>query len=143
MLRKILLTFSLLIFPLNSLLAVNWEDELGDHSGYNLKVQTIMDPYIDAVKEISPQFEAVTGASVTVEGFGYDGLHEKQIVACSQNDGSYDVLFVDGIWIGEFVEADCIEPVEDIWTAEGTDQSIVAWDDYISSFAGQAIWDDK
>ena len=48
-----------------------------------------------------------------------------------------------GIWIGEFVEADCIEPVEDIWTAEGTDQSIVAWDDYISSFAGQAIWDDK
>ena len=143
MIRKILLTFSLLIFPLNSLLAVNWEDELGDHSGYNLKVQSIMDPYIDAVKEISPQFEAVTGASVTVEGFGYDGLHEKQIVACSQNDGSYDVLFVDGIWIGEFVEADCIEPVEDIWTAEGTDQSIVAWDDYISSFAGQAIWDDK
>ena len=51
MLRKILLTFSLLIFPLNSLLAVNWEDELGDHSGYNLKVQSIMDPYIDAVKK--------------------------------------------------------------------------------------------
>ena len=51
---------------------------------------------------VSPQFESATGASVTVEGFGYDGLHEKQIVACSQNDGSYDVLFIDGIWIGEF-----------------------------------------
>ena len=66
-----------------------------------------MDPYIDAVKEISPTFTSVTGASVTVEGFGYDGLHEKQIVACSQGDSSYDVLFVDGIWIGEFVEGDC------------------------------------
>ena len=143
MLRKILLTFSLFLLPINSLLAVDWGKELGDHSGVDLKVQSIMDPYIDAVKEISPQFESATGASVTVEGFGYDGLHEKQIVACSQNDGSYDVLFIDGIWIGEFVEADCIEPVEDIWTAEGTDKSVIAWDDYIPSFAGQAIWDDK
>ena len=82
----------------------------------DLKSQSIMDPYIDAVKEISPTFTSVTGASVTVEGFGYDGLHEKQIVACSQGDSSYDVLFVDGIWIGEFVEGDCIAPVEDLWT---------------------------
>ena len=51
-----------------------------DHSGVDLKVQSIMDPYIDAVKEISPKFESITGASVTVEGFGYDGLHEKQLL---------------------------------------------------------------
>ena len=114
MLKKILLICSLSLLPINSLLAVDWSKELGDHSGVDLKVQSIMDPYIDAVKEISPTFTSVTGASVTVEGFGYDGLHEKQIVACSQGDSSYDVLFVDGIWIGEFVEGDCIAPVEDL-----------------------------
>ena len=76
MLRKIILTCSLFLLPMNSLLAVEWEKELGDHSGVDLKVQSIMDPYIDAVKEISPKFESITGASVTVEGFGYDGLHE-------------------------------------------------------------------
>ena len=97
MLKKILLVCSLTLLPINSLLAVDWSKELGDHSGVDLKVQSIMDPYIDAVKEISPTFTSVTGASVTVEGFGYDGLHEKQIVACSQGDSSYDVLFVDGI----------------------------------------------
>ena len=56
MLRKILLTCSLFLLPINSLLAVDWGKELGDHSGVDLKVQSIMDPYIDAVKEISPKF---------------------------------------------------------------------------------------
>ena len=40
-------------------------------------------------------------------------------------------------------KGDCIAPVEDLWTEEGTDMSVIAWDDYISSFAGQAIWDGK
>ena len=75
MLKKIFLICSLSFLPINSVIAVDWGTELGDHSGVDLKVQSIMDPYIDAVKEISPQFESATGATVTVEGFGYDGLH--------------------------------------------------------------------
>src|SRR5262249_11478241 len=98
-------------------------------------------PYIDAVRKISPKFEALTGAKVTTDGYGYDPLHEKEILGCSQKDDQYDVLFIDGIWIGEFVEAGCIDPVEDLWGK--TDPSIIAWDDYVGSFAGQAIWDGK
>ncbi len=121
--------------------AVDWSTELGDHSGVDLRVQVIQDPFIDSLKEISPTFEGVTGASVTIEGFGYDPLHEKQILGCSQSDDQYDVLFVDGIWIGEFVEAGCVEPVEDRVAAE--DPEIMAMDDYIESFAGQAVWEGK
>jgi len=119
--------------------AQDWATELGDYSGQTLRVQTIQDPFIDALKEMGPTFTSVTGADVTVEGFGYDPLYEKQILACSQRDDEYDVLFIDGIWIGAFVEAGCVTPVETL-VAE-TDPAITAMDDYIESFAGQATWD--
>ncbi len=121
--------------------AVDWQEELGNYDGLDLRVQVIQDPFIDSLKEISPDFEALTGTSVAIEGFGYDPLHEKQILSCSQNDNQYDVLFIDGIWIGEFVEAGCVDPVEDLVNA--TDPEIAALDDYIESFAGQAYWEGK
>jgi len=121
-------------------MAADWATELGDHSGGTLRVQVIQDPFIDSLKEISPDWTAITGADVTVEGFGYDPLHEKQILACSQGDSGYDVLFIDGIWVGEFVEAGCLDPVEERVAA--TDPEIAAMDDYIESFKGQAIWED-
>lgn len=119
--------------------AVDWGNELGDYDGVDLRVQVIQDPFIDSLKEVSPEFEELTGASVTVEGFGYDPLHEKQILSCSQSDDQYDVLFIDGIWVGEFVEAGCLDPVEE--RVNATDPEIAALDDYIDSFAGQATWE--
>ena len=119
--------------------ATDWSKELGKHDGTQLRVQVIQDPFIDSLKEISPTFEGVTGAEVTIEGFGYDPLHEKQILNCSQKDSQYDVLFIDGIWVGEFVQAECIDPVEE--RVKSSDPAIVAMDDYIESFAGQAYWD--
>jgi multiple sugar transport system substrate-binding protein len=119
--------------------ATDWSKELGKHDGTQLRVQVIQDPFIDSLKEVSPTFEGVTGAEVTIEGFGYDPLHEKQILSCSQKDSQYDVLFIDGIWVGEFVQADCIDPVEE--RVASTDPAVVAMDDYIESFAGQAYWE--
>ena len=119
--------------------ATDWSKELSKHDGTKLRVQVIQDPFIDSLKKVSPTFEGVTGANVTVEGFGYDPLHEKQILSCSQKDGEYDVLFIDGIWVGEFVQAGCLDPVEE--RVAKTDPKITAIDDYIPSFAGQAYWD--
>lgn len=121
--------------------AIDWSKELGKHEGTQLRVQVIQDPFIDALKKIGPRFEKLTGSSVTVEGFGYDPLHEKQILGCSQNDDQYDVLFIDGIWVGEFVEAGCLDPVAD--RVAKTDPKVIALDDYIESFAGQAYWEEK
>lgn len=120
-------------------MAQDWDSVLGNHEGTTIRVQSIADPFIDAFNEISPGFTELTGAEVTLDSFGYDPLHERQILSCSQGSDEYDVLFIDGIWIGEFVEAGCIEPVEERVAA--ADPEIVAMDDYIDSFAGQASWD--
>lgn len=117
----------------------DWGNVLGDFADTPVNIMVIQDPFIDPLRDISSDFEGVTGASVTVDGFGYDPLHEKQILGCSQRDSQYDVLFIDGIWVGEFVEAGCLDPVEG--RLDDTDPELIAWDDYVESFRGQAVWD--
>lgn len=117
----------------------DWASVLGQHKGTDVNIMVIQDPFIDPLRDISANFESVTGASVTVDGFGYDPLHEKQILGCSQKDNQYDVLFIDGIWVGEFVEAGCLDPVED--RLGDADPDLIAWDDYVESFRGQAVWE--
>lgn len=119
--------------------AQDWSAELDDHDGTTIRVQSIADPFIDAFREVSPAFTELTGAEVTLDSFGYDPLHEKQILSCSQGSDEYDVLFIDGIWVGEFAEAGCLEPVEERVAAANPD--VMAMDDYIDSFKGQAVWD--
>ena len=94
--------------------AADWASELGDWSGTTLRVQSINDPFVSAFDEIKGGFTELTGAEVEMDSFGYDPTHEKEILNCSQRSSDYDILFVDGIWLGEFVEAGCVTPVEDL-----------------------------
>ena len=119
--------------------SVDWAAELGDHTGTDLRIQVINDPYTGPLAQMSSEFGALTGANVSQDELGYGGLYEKQILNCSQGDDTYDVLFIDGIWVGEFAESGCIDPVES--RIADTDDGIIAWDDYMESFAGQASWD--
>merc|ERR1739841_497815 len=117
---------------------VDWTSELGSHEGTDLVISTITDPFIDSMKSTVPGFTELTGAGVAVDGFGYDALHDRQLLGCSQRDGSTDVLVIDGIWMGEFVEAGCLEPL-DARMAEVEDS--FAWDDFVADGAAQASWD--
>lgn len=117
---------------------IDWGAELGNHNGTDLRIQTINDPFTGALTEVMTGFTELTGAGVSMDELGYGGLYEKQVLNCSQRDDTYDVLFIDGIWVGEFTEAGCIETLEDRIAA--TDESVIAWDDYMESFAGQASW---
>jgi len=116
---------------------VDWKSQLDDHSGKTLRVMTVTDPFIDSMNAVKDGFTQLTGAKIEIDGFGYDALHEKQLLACSQNDGSYDVLLIDGIWIGEFDEAGCLDSAEDM-IADNAD--VTAWDDFAPSAAAMASW---
>lgn len=117
---------------------VDWATELGDWSGTDISMSTITDPFIDSIERTAPAFEELTGAEVAVDGFGYDALHERQLLGCSQRDGSTDILVIDGIWMGEFVEAGCLDPLED---RIAQNEALIAWDDFTSTGAAQASWE--
>ena len=120
--------------------ATDWSTKLAKHDGVALRMSTITDPFIDAIKATKDGFTKLTGASVQVDGFGYDALHDQQLLGCTQKDASTDILVIDGIWLGEFVEAGCLAPVEDRLAA---DPELIAWDDYTPSGQRQASWDGK
>lgn len=118
--------------------APDWKSVLADHAGVSLSISTITDPFIDSMQRIVPGFTEITGANVAVEGFGYDALHDRQLLGCTQRDSSVDILVMDGIWMGEFVEAGCLEPLEERIAA---DEANFAWDDFTATGAAQASWD--
>jgi multiple sugar transport system substrate-binding protein len=117
---------------------VDWSKALGHYPNLTLSVMSETDPYIDAIKATKDGFTPLTGAKVAVDGYGYDALHNKELLGCSQNDKSYDVMLIDGIWLGEFVEASCVDSIND---RIKKDEQIVAWDDFTSQGAGQATWE--
>lgn len=117
---------------------VDWQSLLGDHSGTTLRITTITDPFIDSLNETKGGFTELAGAEIEVEGFGYDPLHERQLLSCSQRDGSVDILIIDGIWMGEFVEAGCLDSLEERIAAE---EELIAWDDFTDSAGMQASWE--
>ena len=117
---------------------VDWSEELGDHSGVAITAAVITDPFLEIMADVSSEFEEVTGAEVTVDAFGYGALHDSELLGCSQQSDQIDVLVIDGIWIGEFVDAGCLENLEERIAAE---DDVVQWDDFTPAFAEQAIWE--
>ena len=115
----------------------DWAAELSDLADTRLVISTITDPFINSMENTVPAFTELTGAEVEVDGFGYDALHDRQLLGCSQRDGSTDVLVIDGIWMGEFVEAGCLEPLDERIAAE---EETFAWDDFVADGAAQASW---
>lgn len=118
---------------------IDWKKELGDFSGKTLHVISETDPYIDAMRAIKGDFTNLTGADVQIEGYGYDPLHEKELLACSQGDSSYDVMMIDGIWTGEFAEAGCIDSIDS--KLKAADPKVTEWDDFTPAAIQQASWE--
>ena len=127
-------------------LALSWatspascaDASFGKHDGLTLKVLSETDPYFEGIKKTKDGFKAVAGAAVDVDGYGYDALHEKTLLGCSQNDPAYDVMIVDGIWLGELTQAGCLDKIDDRIKKE--DPKLIAWDDYTAPGAAQASW---
>jgi multiple sugar transport system substrate-binding protein len=69
---------------------------------------TVIEPYLD-------DFEAETGIKVVFEKVLYMTMHEKLVpqLMAGEGNGSYGLLQVDSYWVGEFVMAGWLTPLED------------------------------
>lgn len=118
-----------------------WKSELNDWSGKTLRLIMIGDPWIDALVDISEQFERITGAKVIVDGYGYDATHEKQILEGAQGTGDVDIFVLDAPWVGEFAEAGYVEDLRPY--IEKEDDDLIGWEDYFSAFRDVSTWKDE
>jgi multiple sugar transport system substrate-binding protein len=82
-------------------------------AGVTLNVLAIQDPFFDPLQKAIPKFEALTGAKVNLEGVEYNGLRNKIVLDNVGGSGTYDIISLDTMWTGEFVEAGYIIPLDD------------------------------
>jgi multiple sugar transport system substrate-binding protein len=139
-LNRFRLVVALLLFAALSLVAaqdVDWQQELGDHSGKTLRIIMIQDPWVGAFDTINQEFEELTGARVVIDSFGYDQTHEKEVLVGASGSSEYDVVVLDSPWIGEFAEGGF---VEDLSARIEEDADVVQFEDFVPAFQTVAEW---
>lgn len=88
----------------------------------NILMETV--PDTEYVQRLVPQFEKETGIKVNIEALTYVAMHEKLIPQLSAKQGDYDIIVVDKQWVGEFVGADWLLPLDNYIAADGFDTSV-------------------
>ncbi|MGJ7036784.1 ABC-type glycerol-3-phosphate transport system substrate-binding protein [Shinella sp. BE166] len=88
----------------------------------NMLLETVPDTV--ALQKVAPEFEALSGAKVNIEAVNYSLMHEKLVPSLTASSGAYDVLVVDSYWVGEFVTAKWIQPLDERIAKDGVDTSV-------------------
>lgn len=92
------LAFLLILGSSTALADNNFEDT-------ELNLAVLPDPFAEPVQDLLPRFEEETGISVEIDILPYDGLREALLADLAGQEGFYDVMAVDIVWIAEFAEA--------------------------------------
>jgi len=93
-----------------------------DGTTINILMETV--PDTEFVQELVPQFEEETGINVNIEVLTYVAIHERLIPQFVSAEGAYDVIVVDKQWVGEFVGADWLMPLDEFIERDGFDTSV-------------------
>lgn len=110
--------------------------------GTSINVALVAEPRSDALREFLPEFEELTGIKVNLDILPYPTLQEKQAVAVTQGTGTYDVVHVDCVWVGQYAGEGWVIPVEEF--IERTNPEVLALDDFIPSvLEEQGMWEGK
>lgn len=85
------------------------------YAGTTLNILMEDVPDTESIEPLLPEFEAETGIKVVFEKVVYTVMHEKLIpqLMAGEENGSYDILQVDNYWVGEFVMAGWIRPLDE------------------------------
>jgi ABC-type glycerol-3-phosphate transport system substrate-binding protein len=85
------------------------------YAGVTLHVLMEDVPDTTSIEPLLPNFEAETGIKVVFEKVVYTVMHEKLVpqLMAGEGNGAYDFLQVDNYWVGEFVMAGWLMPIDD------------------------------
>lgn len=93
------------------------EEPAGERPFDGVTINVMMEgvPDTEFVQQLLPQFQEETGMTVNIEVLNYALMHEKLVpqLTAGQGSGSYDVIVVDNYWVGEFVNAGWLMPLDD------------------------------
>ncbi|GAB0119147.1 extracellular solute-binding protein [Acidisoma sp. 7E03] len=87
-------------------------------TGKTVRVLVVADPFYYALREVIPQFESETGISVQLENLAYDALQARLVSSSIARKPDADVVTVDQMWTGQYLDNKWIKPLDDLIKAD-------------------------
>lgn len=109
------------------------------YAGTTLTFVAQPDVFAEPVRSLLPQFEEETGITVEMETLPYSSLRERQVSEFTAGASDLDIMTMDIVWMGEFVENGWIEPLNDYYARDAAE---IDPDDFLpGAMQGLALWD--
>ncbi len=80
--------------------------------GTTITVGLVGEPRSDALDAFLDEFFELTGITVNLDIQPYSTLQERQAISLTQGQGAFDVVHVDTVWVGQYVENDWVVSAE-------------------------------
>lgn len=78
-----------------------------------VRVLAVEDPFFFSLQAVLPDFEAETGIRVELESLSYDALQARLVSSFVANTSDADVVTVDQMWLGQYLDNGWITPLDD------------------------------
>jgi multiple sugar transport system substrate-binding protein len=85
------------------------------YRGISINVSFLPRPSYEAAIKLIPEFEKLTGITVKWETIYYEQMRHALELDFTSGQSRFDVILVDIVWLGEFVSAGWISPLESFY----------------------------
>jgi multiple sugar transport system substrate-binding protein len=111
------------------------------YAGTTLNILMEAVPDTESIEPLLSEFQNETGIKVMIEKVVYTIMHEKLVpqLMAGEGNGSYDLLQVDNYWVGEFVKAGWLQPID----SKLAKTPLIKLSDYIDSVVKMFTVGDK
>ena len=111
----LLLLAGILMLPVCSTKAADDQGKAGTGAGekVELVISRWAGPHADDQAAILKQFESETGIRVRMDAIDYFQLRQKQTLNLSGKTGAYDLVWVQEVWLPEYVSSGYLLPLDD------------------------------
>lgn len=86
-----------------------------------LRILVHGDPTFMVMESLKRQFEQIVGCRISQRAFSIDRLRDEALRNAERKASMYDIVALDLPWIGEFVEADMLLPLDEIMDTQRLD----------------------
>lgn len=124
---------------------LKWCEDIKDqHDGTTITVAGATHASIDAYQDMTSEFTRLTGIKVRWDTMNELQLRDKLMLDFAAGTGTYDVVMVDCVWVGEFAEKGVVIPLDEYLENSTYTPEWYDYEDMIPAYReGLAKWDGR
>lgn len=84
----------------------------------SVRVLLVGDPFYYALEGLAKQFQEETGIEAKIESLSYDALNARLVSSFVSKQPDADVISIDNIWLGQYLESQWVRPLGDFVKAD-------------------------